>query len=462
METKELQEREHLLSWSMLRLFKKLAIPGMMGMVLIGLCNLMDAVFVGHLISKEAVGAVALVYSIVALNLGFCLLIGSGSMSMLSIAMGKKDQATIDKLLGNMIASIFILSGAFSIFVYFNVEWIVPFIGGDGLVAELAVRYLRVISIGMIFGALGIAMNFLLRGEGKMKIAMCFAGGASLLNIILNPIFISVFDMGIEGAAVATIISKAVYVLGQLLFFSKGNSVIALRKAKIKLEKTVLPKVLKVGLSQLMMMIMATVQQILLFRGLQYYGGSEHVVLMGASYRAFMFAFIAIWGIAQGMQPVIGVNYGAGRLAHVKMAFNSFTLLGLIVTSVSWLFFMLFPDLVLSAFITDPDVVMNGVPFFRILHIVFFGYIYFATLLSLCMGLGKAKESGALIALRQILLFIPLVLILPRIFGVIGVWIAFPLADFLTMVFAGILHRRLFISDEFVKFNPKSVSETGL
>ena len=453
MEIKESKEREQLLSWSMVRLFKKLAIPGTIGMVLIGLCSLMDAIFVGQFIGKEAVGAVALVYSVVILNLGLCLLIGSGSMSMMSIAMGRKDQATIDKLLGNIITSIFILSGAFSIVVYFNVEWIVSFIGGDGLVGELAVRYLRVISIGMVFSALGPAMNFLIRGEGKMKTAMYFAGGTSLLNIILNPIFISVFDMGIEGAAVATIISHAFYVFGQLLFFSKGNSVIVLQRVRLKLEKTILPNIVKVGSAQMIMTLMATVLQILLFRSLQYYGGSEHVVLMGASYRAFMFAFIAIWGIAQGMQSVVGVNYGAGKLDRVKMAFKTFTLLGLILTSASWLFFMLFPNLVLSVFITDPNVVMNGVPLFRILNIIFFGYIYFATLTNLFIGLGKAKQAGVLAVLRQIVLFIPLVLILPRMFGVIGVWIALPLADFFTMVFAVIFHRKLFTSDEFVKFH---------
>ena len=458
---KESQERGQLLSWGMGRLFLKLAIPGTIGMVLIGLCSVMDAIFVGHLIGKEAVGAVALVYSVVILNLGLCLLIGSGSMSMLSIAMGKKDQATIDRLLGNIIASIFILSGVFSLFVYFNVEWIVPFIGGDGLVGELAARYLRVISIGMVFSALGPAMNFLIRGEGKMKTAMYFAGGVSLLNIILNPLFISVFGMGIEGAAVATIISHAVYVFGQLLYFGKGNSVIVLQKVKLRLEKTILPNVLKVGSAQLIITLMSTVQQILLFRGLQYFGGSEHVVLMGASYRLFMFAFIAIWGIAQGMQSVVGVNYGAGKLDRVKMAFKTFTLLGLILTSASWLFFMLFPGLALSAFIADPNVVMNGIPFFRILNIIFFGYIYFATMINLFIGLGKAKQAGTIATLRQIVIFIPLVLILPRMFGVIGVWIALPLADFFTMIVIAVFQKKLFTSDEFAGFSSKRAGAIG-
>lgn len=449
LETEKTQEREQLLSWSMGRLFKKLAIPGMIGMVLIGLCNLMDAVFVGHLIGKEAIGAVAIVSSVALLNLGICLLIGSGSMSMLSIAIGKKDQKTIDKLLGNMIVSILILSGIFSIIVYLNTEWIVSFIGGEGLVAELATEYLRVISIGMVFSALGPAMNFLIRGEGKIKTAMYFASGVSILNIILNPIFISVLGMGIEGAAVATVISHIVYVLLNLLFFSKGNGVIVLQRMKLRLEKDILPSIFKVGSAQLIMMVMATIQQVILFRSLQYHGGSEHVILMGASYRAFMFAYIAIWGIAQGLQPVIGMNYGAGKINRVKKAFNTFTLLGLILTSIIWVIFMIFPDLILGIFIIDSDIIIIGVPLFRILTSIFFAYIYFANLSNLFIGLGRGKEPGILSILRQIVFFIPLVFVLPMIFGTVGVWIALPLADFFTMIVAAMYHRKILISEEF-------------
>ena len=449
LETEKTQEREQLLSWSMGRLFKKLAIPGMIGMVLIGLCNLMDAVFVGHLIGKEAIGAVAIVSSVALLNLGICLLIGSGSMSMLSIAIGKKDQKTIDKLLGNMIVSILILSGIFLIIVYLNTEWIVSFIGGEGLVAELATEYLRVISIGMVFSALGPAMNFLIRGEGKIKTAMYFASGVSILNIILNPIFISVLGMGIEGAAVATVISHIVYVLLNLLFFSKGNGVIVLQRMKLRLEKDILPSIFKVGSTQLIMMVMATIQQVILFRSLQYHGGSEHVILMGASYRAFMFAYIAIWGIAQGLQPVIGMNYGAGKINRVKKAFNTFTLLGLILTSIIWVIFMVFPDLILGIFIIDSDIIIIGVPLFRILTSIFFAYIYFANLFNLFIGLGRGKEPGILSILRQIVFFIPLVFVLPMIFGTVGVWIALPLADFFTMLVAAMYHRKILISEEF-------------
>lgn len=444
------QNREELLSSDMGTLFKKLAIPGMIGMVLIGLCNLMDAIFVGHLVGKEAVGAVAIVYSVVILNLGLSLLIGSGSMSLLSIAIGKNDQKTIDKLLGNMIVSIIIMSGIFSIFVYLNTEWVVGFIGGSGYVAELATSYLRILSIGMIFSALGPAMNFLIRGEGKIKTAMLFAGGISLLNIVLNPIFISVFDLGIEGAAIATVASHACYVLLNLIYFNSGKSVIALKKIKFKLEKSILPTICKIGSAQLIMMVMATIQQILLFRSLEHYGGYEHVILMGASYRVFMFAYIAAWGIAQGLQPVVGVNYGARKLGRVKKAFKSFTLRGLAITSIIWLIFMIFPGQILGAFITNPTTINAGIPLFRILNIIFFGYIYFTTLSNLFIGLGKGKEPATLAILRQIIFFIPLVIILPMIFGPIGIWIALPLTDFLTIITAALYHRKLLNSREFI------------
>ncbi len=450
-ESEKNQEREDLLNLNMWQLFKKLAIPGMFGMVIVGLYGLMDAIFVGQFIGKEAVAAVALAYVVVLFNQTIIALIGSGLVSILSIAIGKKDQKTIDKLLGTMIVGVTIIGGVLSLIVYMNADWIMNFIGGRELIHQLGVDYIKILSFGMIFAALGPAMNVLIRGEGKIKLAMIFLAIAGLLNIILNPIFILIFDMGIEGAAVATVIAQAILIIIQMRYFASGKSVISLKKVKLKLEKSVLPQMFKVGSAQMIMVLMAAVQQILLFRVLQYHGGDEHIILMAAAYKAFLFAFMAIYGLGQGLQPLIGVSYGAKKFERIKTAFKQFTIMGLSISTSLWLLFMIFPGTILSWFITDTQLVEMGIPYLRILCSMFFSYILFTTTMALFVGLGRGKEAAIIAISRQIVFFIPLLYILSELFGSIGVWIALPLADLLSLILGIFIIRKIFKEKEFNK-----------
>lgn len=440
-------ERENLLTQSMGELFMKLSVPGMMGMLIIGLYNFVDSIFVGQLVGKEAVGAVALMYSVVLFNQGLLTLIGSGSMSVLSIAIGKNDQQKIDKLLGNMIVILVVISGLFSSIVYFNVDGIVSFIGGKGLTHELGVRYLRILLIGFIPAALGPAMNFLVRAEGKMKAAMIISGGAGIVNIILDPIFIKVLGFGIEGAAIATVISQTLCMIIQFKYFGSGKSIINIKKIKLRIEKDILPEILNVGVAQLIMCIMAMVQQIILFRSLQHYGGNDQVALMGASYRVFMFAFLVVWGIGQGLQSVVGVNYGAKKYDRVKKAFKKFTAIGSVISTTVWVLFMAFPHVILGWFIKDSVLVSNNINIFRLFNSIFFLYVYIGTSMNFFIGLGKGKEAGIVAVTRQIVFFIPLIVIIPKFIGVTGVWLSIPLSDLMSMAVAVLYQRRIFNED---------------
>lgn len=434
MNVKMNNQREKLLTSDITSLFYKLSIPGMIGMIVVGLYNLVDAIFVGQLIGKAGVGAIALVYSVVLVNQSILTLVGSGSMSVLSISMGQKKQKKIDKLLGNLIVSILIGSGLLTIVVLLNIDSIVSFIGGQNEVHKYAVRYLRILSLGFIPAAMGPAMNFLVRAEGKMKTAMIIVGGAGILNIILDPIFISVFKMGIEGAAVATVISQVCCMIAQLIYFWKGKSVIRLNKTKFKIAKDIMPQVMKVGTSQMMMLLVGMFQQIALYRTLQAYGGNDQVALMGASFKIFQFSYIAIWGLGQGMQSVIGVNYGAKNYIRIKEAFKIFTRKGLVFSSVIWLLFMIIPNEILGCFIRDVHLVKGNANLFRIMNCIFFSYIYFSTIINLFVGLGKSKEVHRIVICRQVIFFLPLVYILSKLLGVIGVWISLPLSNIFALL----------------------------
>lgn len=442
------ENRKELLEMSMGKLFMKLAVPGMIGMVAVGLYNMVDAIFVGQLVSGAGVGSITMGYNIVLINQAILTLFATGAMSLLSRSIGEKDQKTIDKLFGNVLIGVSVLSVLLTIITYNFAAPMLRFLGAEGEILDLGVRYIRIIALGFIFGGVGPALNMLIRGEGKMKAAMTIVFVGTVTNIILDPIFIGVFGMGIEGAAVATVISQIVYLIGDIIYFKLGKSVIKLTRKSFRFSKDIMPKILGVGFSGMLMQVMAAVQLAILLRLMSSYGGSNSIIVMGSAQRIMMFAFIPMWGIGQGLQPVLGANYGAKQYQRVKKAFMSFTRIATGIAGVLWLCFMLMPRFILSWFIIDASLAEAGANNFRIYLSVFLLYGFMVTGITFFQALGKAGKAAIVVMGRQILFFIPIVLILPRFIGEKGVWMALPLGDLLVIMLAVI-----FIIGDFTSLN---------
>ncbi len=443
--------RKELLEMSMGKIFMKLAVPAMLGMLAVGLYNMVDAIFVGQLVSAEGVGAIVVAYNIVLLNIAISMLFASGSMSVLSRAIGEKDQKTINKLFGNVLISVSILSFLLTMIVYNFAGQMLEFIGAEGEILELGIKYLKVISLGFIFSSLGPALNFLIRGEGQMKSAMKIIISGMLLNIILDPILIKVFKMGIEGAALATVVSQIFVVIGNIVFFQSGKSIIKISKSSFKVAFDIMPKILNVGFSGMVMQIMPAIQMALMFKVLSSYGGRDSVIVMGASYRVMTCSFIALWGIAQGVQPVIGASYGANQYERVKKTYLSFIKIATGIAGVLWLCFMLFPKFILGWFITEQALVQSGTGQFRIFLGVFILSSFMSMTIVFFQAIGKGSRAALLVTARQILFFIPIVLFLPRIMGETGAWLAMPLGDLLTVLLSIFL-----IIKEFMDLNNRT------
>ena len=441
------RKREELLTRGMGELFIKQALPGMIGTLIIGLYNLVDAIYIGQFIGKDGVGAVSLVYSVVLFNQAILILIGLGSMSLLSRSIGERNERTIRKLLGNLTLTVSILSLVFSVLIFSFTRPIVGFLGGRESILDLGESYLRIVSVGFVPAALGPALNMLLRGEGRMKEAMIIASAGAILNIILDPIFIHVLGLGISGAAMATVISQTVYLILNIIYFTSGKSVIRFNLRDFRFAFDLMPKILGVGASAMFMLVTASVQQVILFKSLAVYGGNDHVALMGAAFRVFLFAFIPLAGIGQGLQPILGMNYGAKRFGRVKQAYIFFTTIAAGLAGLSWLCFMLLPKAILRWFITDPGLVSWGQGYFRILFAVFFLSSINLTALTLFQALGKGGKAAVLSLSRQIVFFIPIALVLPLFTGVIGLWWAVPASEvltlFMTLIFLVVEYRRL-------------------
>lgn len=443
-----MDNRQELLEMSMGKLFMKLGIPAMIGMMAVGLYNLVDAIFVGQLVSAAGVGAVVVAFNILALNMAGAMLFAMGAMSVLSRAIGEKNQKTIDMLFGNVFIGVSVISILLTIIVYNFAGPMLEFIGAKGEILTLGTRYLKILSLGFVFEALGPALNFLIRGEGQMKAAMRIIIAGMLINIILDPILIKGFGMGIGGAALATIIAQVFVVIGDILYFQSGKSIIKISKDSFKMSFDIIPKIISVGFSGMLMQIMPAIQMSLMFKVLSAYGGNNSVIIMGAAYRVMSFAFISLWGIAQGVQPIIGANYGAKQFERVKQAFLSFTGISTGIAGILWLSFMLFPGFILSWFVTNPALVEAGIGQFRIFLGIFILYGFIAMSIVFFMGIGKGAQATTLVAGRQILFFIPIVLLLPKYIGETGAWLAMPLGDSLTVILGTFL-----IIREFVSFN---------
>ncbi|GMQ59830.1 MATE family efflux transporter [Vallitalea sediminicola] len=427
------ENRKALLEMNMGKLFMKLAIPGIIGMLAVGLYNMVDAIFVGQFVSGAGVGAITMAYNIVLINQAILTLFATGAMSLLSRALGEKDEETINKLFGNVIIGVAIISGILTIIICLFATPILQFLGAKDEILVLGEKYIRIIALGFIFGGVGPALNMLIRGEGKMKAAMKIVFIGMIINIILDPIFIIVFGMGIEGAAIATVISQIIYLIGDIVYFKSGKSVIKLTKKSIKISMDVMPKMLSVGFSGMLMQVMSAIQLAILLRLMSSYGGNNSIIVLSSAQRIMMFAFIPMWGIGQGLQPILGANYGAKQFARVKEAFVSFTKIATWISGILWLLFMLLPKFILGWFITDSALVSEGVNSFRMYLCVFVLYGLMITSITLYQALGKAGKAALIVMGRQILFFIPLSLILPLFMKETGVWLALPIGDFLTI-----------------------------
>ncbi len=433
--------RENLVSGSIVKTMLSLSIPAILGMVVIGLYNFMDAVFVGRLVGPEAMTAVKVAYPFTLLNSGVATLIGTGSASVLSRAIGKKDQETIDKIMGNLIALVLILSVIITAVGIIFTKPLLMLSGAKGDILVEANRYLKIVFIGSLFVNFAQSSNMVMRGEGKLKTAMLIMGSGAILNIILDPVLILIFgkENGILGAAVATVTSQLFQAIMALIYFTKKSDTVKIKK--IGIIGSVTKPVLSVGVSAMLMQVMSMVQQTVMYNTVERCGGGEWQTVLGAALSLQAFSFIPLWGISQGYQPAIGTNYGAKLFGRVRSFNKAFMIAATILASVFYIPIMIAPKAMLSMFITDPVIVESGAPMLRVLFIPYISYGVLILSITFFQAIGKGGKAAVLTVLRQVLLFLPLVLILPMIFtnSVQGVFYAQLFTDIVVLLLGVIL-----------------------
>ena len=428
--------KTQLLTKSPKELLFKLAIPGIIGMVVIGLYPFMDGIFAGRLIGDYAMSAISVSMSLTIINGGISALIGVGSASIVSRAIGKGDKETIDKIFGNFCYWVILFSAIITIAGLIFAPHFLDMVGAKGNIKELGVRYLRVVFFGALFVNFAQAGNMTMRGEGALKQSMMIMGTGAILNIILDPILMKLMgEYAIEGAAIATVLSQIVQALLTFHYFSKKSSFVKIHK--VKKYKVIYREMFSIGSSAMMMQILFAVQQTFLFKQAFVYGGDNWGILMSATMRLYMFSFIPLWGMSQGLQPVIGANFGAKQYGRVKDTMKIFMYGATILAAASWIPSMFCSDTLLSLFSVRHEIIEAGVKNFKMFYSTFILYGIMIMTLTFFQSIGDGKKAGIIVLLRQLVLFIPAILLLPQLFGASAVWWAEPIVDF-TMIIAGL------------------------
>ena len=410
------------------QLLIQLSIPAVMGMFVIGLYPLMDGIFAGQIIGQVAMAACGVAMPLTYINSGIATLLGMGSASVLARALGKGDQRLVNKVMGNLIFWVLVCSAITTVGGLLLAPYFLDLVGASGEIKALGIRYLHIIFLGSVFVNFTQSANMVIRGEGLMKKAMLIMGLGAAMNIVLDPILMMALgDFAIEGAALATVLSQITQALVTYHYFRKQSQQVKI--GPIRIEKELSGQVFAVGVSAMMMQLLFMIQQTLLYKMAFQYGGEMHGTLMAAAIRMYGFSFIPLWGMSQGLQPVVGTNFGAKRYDRVAASVRVFSWGGLLLAGFFWILSLALPGQILQLFGVEASLIAQGVGYFRLFYMAFVLYGVMVMAVTFFQAIGDGKKASLIVLGRQLVVFVPLALLLPQWLGVAGVWLAQPLVD---------------------------------
>lgn len=419
---------KELLTEQPLQILIKLSLPAILGMIVIGVYPLMDGIFAGQILGEKAMTAVGIATPFTYINTGIATLIGVGSTSLLSRAIGEGNQRTIDKVMGNLCFWVLLLSTIVTILGYLFCGQLLMIFGAKGELLNLSTRYLRIIFLGSIFVNFAQAANMVMRGEGLMKRAMLIMALGAGINIVLDPVLMIMFrEHGVEGAAIATITAQFIQAVFTLWYFKKKSETVKI--GLIRKEKEIIGEMFSVGVSAMLMQVLTIIQQSFLYSQAFRYGGETSAAIMAVSLRIQAFSFIPLWGMSQGLQPAIGANFGAKQYNRVKKIFNVFTISSIVLAACFWIPAEVFAKQILNLFGLSDETLFLAVPNFRIMYSIFIAYGVMIMIMTFFQAIGDGKTAGVLVMLRQVILFIPTMIFLPYIFGAQSIWYVIPIVD---------------------------------
>lgn len=425
-----------------INLLMKHSIPAMVGMLVNALYNIVDRVFIGRAVGGVAIGGIYLGMPLMLIIMAFGMLVGIGGNTLVSIRLGQKRKDEADQIASNSLMLLIIIGIIFSILGLIFLKPLLNLFGASASNIGYAMDYLRIILLGATFNVVGFGMNNFIRGEGNPKIAMFTMLIGAFLNVILDYVFIIIFKMGVQGAALATIISQIVSATWVLHYFYSEKSVLKIQKRYLKIKMSIFKEIVSNGLAPFSMQLATSMVAALYNTNLQALGGDLATSSMGVINSLSMVILMPAYGINQGSQPIMGYNYGASKQDRVKKTLKYATLGATLITTLGFLIVQIFPNQIITLFVGQDgskELLNIAVPGIRILlsMLPFVGIQIVST--SYFQAIGRPKEATLLSMSRQVLILIPALLILPNIFGLTGVWMSGALADLLSSAISVIL-----------------------
>jgi putative MATE family efflux protein len=412
-----------------------LAVPALVGQVINLLYNIVDRIYIGHIpeVGGTALTGVGLFTPILMLITAFAMLAGAGGAPRAAIAMGKGDKETAEKIVGNCFTVLMILAVILTAGFWFAAPTLLRFFGGSDATLPYALTYSRIYILGTVFVLIVMGMNVFITTQGFAKFSMLTTVIGAVINIVLDPIFIFVLDMGVAGAALATVISQAVSALWILRFLTGKRTILKLKKENLPLRRPVILPCLGLGISSFVMLSTESILSISFTSSLQRFGGDLAVGAMTVLTSINQLVTMPLMGICQGGQPLISYNYGARKPERVREAFYCQFGVCVAYTVVFWLALMVFPNVFAGIFTDDQALVGYTVWAIRIFLCGILSVGFQISCQQAFMALGQAKVSLLLACLRKLVLLIPLIFILPLFLEnkVLAVFVAEPVSDIL-------------------------------
>jgi putative MATE family efflux protein len=430
----------------------RLAVPMAFGQLISIAYNIVDRMYIGHIPDgRLAFTGMGITLPLISLLLGFANLVGSGGAPLCSIARGRGDQREAEHIIGNAFMLIVLLGAVLTAVCLIFKRPLLYLFGASDATYAYADSYITVYVLGTVFAMISFGMNPFINAQGFGKTGMLTIALGAVINIVLDPVFIFVFNMGVAGAALASVISQAASAFWVIRFLTGNKVILKLRVRHLALRVATVGRIAALGVAGFVMFLTNSLVQIVCNKTLLLYGGDLYVSIMTVINAIREVASVGLMGIVSGTIPVLSYNYGARQYSRILKGIRFSTTAGLIAGAIPWALIMLFPAVFIRIFNSDPELLAHGVPAFRIYFATFFFMTFQMAGQTVSQALGKAKSAIFFSLLRKAFIVAPLAVILPRLWGLgpNGVFLAEPvsnvvggLACFITMIFIAYLPLR--------------------
>lgn len=412
------------------RLLLRYFVPAIIGVMANSLYNIVDRIYIGQGVGALALSGLTVCFPIMIVAMAFGMLVGMGASALVSIRLGQGNRPEAEMILGNALFLLAAISLAITIAGLLARDRVLSLFGATPETLGFARQYVTIILLGNVFQGIGFGLNNLIRAEGHARTAMFTMVIGAAFNILLDPVFIFVLGMGVAGAALATVISMAVTSTWVLSHFLTGKGSLRLRQANLRPEWRIIAGIFSIGMAPFAMQLAGSVINALFSVQLIRYGGDLAVGAMGIINSVAMMVVFCVIAINMAAQPILGFNYGARQFARVRRTLKLAVVSATAITAAGFLLVQAFPGFIIGLFNrSDPRLMELGVRGMRILLAAFPVVGFQVVSSNFFQAIGKARTSMFLNLLRQVIVLIPMVLVLPPLMGMDGIWLAGPVAD---------------------------------